>query len=86
MHGCVATTEQPINVRKKHACMRSVLTLRYRSIENQQLGFTHIGLAAGVAAPFPVQCEEGGEREKKRSWRGKKIEVVIACTSIIRPS
>jgi hypothetical protein len=63
-----------------------VLTLRYRSIENQQLGFTHIGLAAGVAAPFPVQCEEGGEREKKRSWRGKKIEVVIACTSIIRPS
>jgi hypothetical protein len=34
-------------------------------------------------------CEEGGERrerEEKELERRKKIEVVIACTSIIRPS
>jgi hypothetical protein len=33
-------------------------------------------------------CEEGGERREReeKELERKKIEVVIACTSIIRPS
>jgi hypothetical protein len=52
-----------------------MLTLRYRPIENQQLGFTHGSWGRrSFPRPSPV-CEEGGERrerEEKELERKKK--------------